>query len=58
MNKVGNQQEENSIDSSACRLLLLDFYLAYSSTMKMEVIISSEMLIDFHRAEQRYIPQE
>jgi hypothetical protein len=26
--------------------------------MKMEVIISSEMLIDFHRAEQRYIPQE
>jgi hypothetical protein len=32
--------------------------LAYSSTLKMETICSSETSIDFHRTAWRYIPQD
>jgi hypothetical protein len=33
-------------------------YLAYSSTLKIEAIFSSETLVDLHRATRRYIPQD
>jgi hypothetical protein len=33
------------------------FLLAYSSTLKMEATCCSEILVDFHRATRRYIPE-
>jgi hypothetical protein len=37
--------------------MLVSFW-AYSSTLKMEAICSSETIVDFHRAACRYIPEE
>jgi hypothetical protein len=34
----------------------LDYCLAYSSTLKIEVIFSSETLVDFKRTTRRYMP--
>jgi hypothetical protein len=31
---------------------------AYSSTLKMQAICSSEMLVDFQRTTRRYIPED
>jgi hypothetical protein len=42
---------------SACSLLLAGFWLAYSSTLKMEAICSSGML-NFFRTSQCYNPEE
>jgi hypothetical protein len=38
-------------------LKLLSF-LAYASSLKMEVICSSKMLVDFHWAKWCYIPED
>jgi hypothetical protein len=37
---------------------LLTPCLAFSSTLKMEAISSSETSVDFHRATRRYIPED
>jgi hypothetical protein len=34
------------------------FLLAYSSTLKMKAICSSEELVDLHRTTRRYIPED
>jgi hypothetical protein len=51
-------QEINMKQSLACCLFHVHFSFgfAYSSTLKMEAACSSEMLVDFQRAVQRYIP--
>jgi hypothetical protein len=41
----------------AARFMLVS-YLAYSSTLKMEAVCSSEMLVDFHQATWHYIPED
>jgi hypothetical protein len=42
----------------ACCLLHAGFCLAYSWTLKMEKISSSETSVDFHRTTQSYIPED
>jgi hypothetical protein len=37
---------------------MLDFFLAYSSTLKMEATYSSETSVDFQRTTERYIPED
>jgi hypothetical protein len=37
---------------------MLDTYLAYASTLKMEATCSSETLLDFQQAIWRYIPED
>jgi hypothetical protein len=34
------------------------FFLAYSLTLKMKAIYSSEMSVDYQRITERYIPEE
>jgi hypothetical protein len=45
-----NEHESGTMQScSAC--------LTYSSTLKMQAIVSSEMSVDFQRTTRRYIPE-
>jgi hypothetical protein len=44
--------------SEAGRKQILVSFLAYYSTLKMEVTCSSETLIDFQRTTRPYIPEE
>jgi hypothetical protein len=37
---------------------MLTTYLAYSSTLKMGAIYSSETSVDFHRFTRRYAPED
>jgi hypothetical protein len=48
--------EDRSIDrAQLATCVVLVHWLAYSSTMKMEAIYSSETLVDFQRTTRRYI---
>jgi hypothetical protein len=49
--KIGFKQK-------ASRVLLLVYYLAYSSTLKMEATCSFETLIDFQRTTRHYIADD
>jgi hypothetical protein len=42
---------------NAASVVLVSF-LGYSSTLKMEALCSSEMLVEFHRTAWRYIPED
>jgi hypothetical protein len=41
-----------------CQNAILDSCLAYSSTLKVETICSSETSVDFHRTRRCYIPED
>jgi hypothetical protein len=49
---------EKSKGFSNCVLLLLVCFLAYSLTLNMEAICSSETSVEFHWTKQRYNPEE
>jgi hypothetical protein len=47
-----------SLQALLATFLMQVSFLAYSSTLKMEAICSSEASVDFQQATRRYIPQE